>query len=405
MFKPEEESEEDSKSDTDPLSKLKSRMKLETVASISDFSGNNNDNMDDRFDDFNDNSSCNEDEHLVANKNGGLDKDDCNSDSDRSTKNSSSKRRSKEDHKARKFRRNQRKRVDGLYLCDFCNYSNKRLNSVKVHTMIHTGERPFLCDVCSATFRQKEHLINHKNTHTTEKTFSCEECGFTSKRKVGLLKHQLLHKEKSFVCTKCGYRCRVKSVLDKHEVKCKDTVIKCNMCDETFAVQSELVNHRSVHIELKTYSCELCDFIATNLLYLKKHTLKHSKVLYLCYVCSFTTVHKTLMQNHRLKHNEKVEPKADAVNVSCNQGRERPMEEVPYNLSEHKVLDAQSDMVIMNYILINLMKHISTVNCFLKNPSLVTIKISLSSHRSVINRHFRCSCRPLARKVQFDKVI
>lgn len=209
----------------------------------------------------------------------------------------------------RKFKRNQEKKVDGLYNCKFCNYSNKRLNSVKVHRMIHTGERPFLCDVCSATFRQKEHLIKHKKTHVG------------LKRERNTRGGEIYDREKSFVCSKCGYICRMKITLDKHEKKCFNAVLKCAACDEIFLTRNELIRHRAIHVELRSYDCELCDFTTGNLLYLKKHTLKHSKMLYLCYVCSFTTVYKSTMQEHRLIHNEK---KDDNVNREVDGGNFKP---------------------------------------------------------------------------------
>lgn len=241
-----------------------------------------------------------------------------------------SKVQNEKDIVVRKFKRNQEKKIDGLYHCKFCNYSNKRLNSVKVHRMIHTGERPFLCDVCSATFRQKEHLIKHKKTHIGIK---CERSARGS---------EIYDREKSFVCSKCGYICRTKVTLDKHEKKCFNSVLKCSTCDETFFTRNELIRHRAIHVELRSYDCELCDFTTGNLLYLKKHTLKHSKMLYLCYVCSFTTVHKSTMQEHRLTHNEK----RDQNNVQTI----RAMEGCNYKSREtQQYLDSKNDQEKITY--------------------------------------------------------
>ena len=65
--------------------------------------------------------------------------------------------RSTKDPKAREF------------CCEHCGKTFKQLNVFRVHTRIHTGERPYQCELCGMSFNQIGTLKDHQKIHTGEK--------------------------------------------------------------------------------------------------------------------------------------------------------------------------------------------------------------------------------------------
>ena len=77
--------------------------------------------------------------------------------------------------------------------CDQC---GKRLSSqyaLKMHSTIHTGERPHICLFCAKDFRGKKELEYHERTHTGEKPYKCNLCGKTCVDASNMKKHEKAH--------------------------------------------------------------------------------------------------------------------------------------------------------------------------------------------------------------------
>ena len=79
--------------------------------------------------------------------------------------------------------------------CIDCDKVFPSKSSLHMHTLTHTGDKPFHCTYhdCNKSFRQKGHLVSHYRRHTGEKPFECNVCHNQFKDKSGLNTHIRKH--------------------------------------------------------------------------------------------------------------------------------------------------------------------------------------------------------------------
>ncbi|XP_037331446.2 zinc finger protein 239-like isoform X2 [Pungitius pungitius] len=77
--------------------------------------------------------------------------------------------------------------------CPLCRKIFKNSSGLRLHSVVHTGERSHRCGVCGKGFTQKGNLNCHLSLHTGEKPFHCGKCGKRFTQKVHLNHHLMLY--------------------------------------------------------------------------------------------------------------------------------------------------------------------------------------------------------------------
>ena len=90
--------------------------------------------------------------------------------------------------------RNRKMETTGGEICNLCGYSTPNASNLRVHKMIHTGEKPYQCGNCDFSCTKAGNLKTHSYTHTGEKPYQCGSCDFSCFRTDVLKRHIARHK-------------------------------------------------------------------------------------------------------------------------------------------------------------------------------------------------------------------
>ncbi|CAL1535098.1 unnamed protein product [Lymnaea stagnalis] len=242
------------------------------------------------------------------------------------------------------------KRSKKLLMCSEpgCRKTFKKASKLKVHQMLHTGERPFKCNWlgCEWAFTTSNKLKRHLESHEGRKDYVCDKpgCGHRFTTIYNLNTHRKLHERPcTELCPKngCHESFPTKKQLDIHlrnvhafedrTFKCpepdcekvffssgcmgshmrihqqnlEDLRCKYPECGKEFTKTCRLKQHEKLHTGEKPFACDFpgCNWAFATVSKLKRHQTKHTGVRkWACPMCRKQFHRSEHLRGHLITH-------------------------------------------------------------------------------------------------------
>ena len=235
---------------------------------------------------------------------------------------------------------------NNLLRCNVCDLRCYNRGSLKVHSMIHTGEKPYICEICNRGFIRKYDMTRHMLVvHRKKNVYKCNLCNAYFKNQNKFDRHVLKHEQHGYSITtikEINYpQSEVRPTLSCPDLivdevgaqgnnissqghtptsvqslsppeQNKTRILKCSVCGQRCASRSQLMTHVMIHTGEKPYSCEICGKRFVRKYDMNTHVLTHRKEgPYECNMCTVYFKSKLALENHMLRHTEEDNTNSD----------------------------------------------------------------------------------------------
>lgn len=164
-----------------------------------------------------------------------------------------------------------------VHQCSFCQRTFKKAHSLRLHSVVHTGERPYKCKTCEKTFRHPSTFREHMIAHMGELRFQCAICG-------------------NRYITYSAYKCHVVRHSNLR-------LFQCSFCDRRFNKQADAKLHERMHTDERPHQCQECGKKFRRLPTLQQHSLLHTgEKRFSCRLCGKAFAQKPALARHIKNH-------------------------------------------------------------------------------------------------------
>lgn len=206
------------------------------------------------------------------------------------------------------------KHVNKKVQCNLCHSVFKSKFYLYEHTkMVHLLKESFYmsCKVCGRNFTDTDKLQSHEENHRIK---PCELCNkvyttqahYENHIQRHAVKLKLLNEKKSLTCSFCEKECSNDNELSVHvnKIHLQIKPYSCDMCERQFYTESNLKNHKRVHSMPSKETCEFCSKTLRSRKQLVIHVRKHIGAKpFCCQVCGQAFYSASKARKHmRINH-------------------------------------------------------------------------------------------------------